>query len=782
MRIVCLGGGPAGLYFSILMKQANPSHQITLYERNKPDDTFGWGVVFSDATLDVFAAADPLSHAEIARGMRHWDDCAIHFKGRRIVSGGHGYCGIGRHRLLDILQRRARDLGVRLIFEADVDVGDESAPPELADADLIVAADGVNSQTRGRYAEQFKPDIELRKCRYIWLGSRLKLDAFTFITEPSEWGWFQVHAYPFDADTSTFIVECREETWRSAGLDKLDPAGSVAFCEKLFARHLQGSPLLCNAQHQRGSAWLNFNRVSCEKWHYRNVVLLGDAAHTAHFSIGSGTKLAMEDAIALSRTLNADPGRKAGNLERALQRYQTERSREVLRLQSAARNRMEWFENLARYTHLEPEQFAYSLLTGSQRLGHENLRLRDPAYIDGVETWLAAQSCAVKHAGQHLPPMFTPFRLRGLTLKNRVVVSPMAMYSCRDGLPGDFHLVHLGSRALGGAGLVMTEMTAISPQARITPGCAGIWDARQMAAWQRIVDFVHQTPDARIGLQLGHAGPKGSTQLGWQQMDEPLDSGNWPLLAASAIAYGPHNQTPRAMTREDMDEVRDAFVAATRRAARAGFDLLELHCAHGYLLSSFISPLTNRRGDEYGGSLENRLRYPLEVCRAMRIEWPAERPLAVRISAHDWAPGGTTADDAVAIARMFRAAGADLIDVSSGQTTRAAQPVYGRMYQTPFADRIRNEVRMATMAVGNIHEADHVNTIIAAGRADLCAIGRPHLADPAWTLHAAAQQGYRDIAWPPQYLNGQAQLERNLERAHQDAQTSPSRTAEPQPR
>ena len=772
MRIVCLGGGPAGLYFSILMKQADPSHEITLYERNKPDDTFGWGVVFSDATLDTLAAADPVSHAEIERSMRHWDDCAIHFKSRRIVSGGHGYSGIGRQKLLDILQARAAGLGVRLVFETDIDPG--NLPPAVARADLIVAADGVHSPMRTLHADHFRPDIDPRKCRYIWLGATLKLDAFTFITEPSEWGWFQVHAYPFDAQTSTFIVECREETWRAAGLDRLDAAGSVAFCEKLFAGHLQGHPLICNAQHQRGSAWLNFNRVFCEQWHHGNIVLIGDAAHTAHFSIGSGTKLAMEDAIALCRRLSADVDRNATGLGRALQRYQAERSHEVLRLQSAARNRMEWFENVARYTHLAPEQFAYSLLTGSQRLGHDNLRLRDPVYIDGIESWLAERSGARKHAGQALPPMFTPFRLRELTLKNRVVVSPMAMYSCRDGLPDDFHLVHLGSRALGGAGLVMTEMTAVSPQARITPGCAGLWDARQMAAWQRIVDFVHHTPGAKIGLQLGHSGPKGSTQLGWQQIDEPLASGNWPLLAASAGPYGPHNQTPRAMTRADMDEVRDAFVAATRRAALAGFDLLELHCAHGYLLASFISPLTNRRDDEYGGSLENRLRYPLEVCRAMRVEWPAERPLAVRISAHDWAPGGTTADDAVAIAQLFRDAGVDLIDVSSGQTTRAAQPVYGRMYQTPFADRIRNEVRMATMAVGNIFEADHVNTIVAAGRADLCAIGRPHLADPAWTLHAAAAQGYRDLDWPPQYLGGKDQLERRLERV--EPATPPART------
>lgn len=759
MRIVCLGGGPAGLYFSILMKCANPDHDVSIYERNKPDDTFGWGVVFSDATLDNLARADAPSYAEIARNFHHWSDCAIHFKERRIISGGHGFCGIGRKKLRHILQARAAELGVSQIFEKNID--DDAA---FAGADLIVAADGVHSQIREKYAAHFKPDIDVRKCRYIWFGSTLKLDAFTFISEETEWGWFQAHAYQFDANTSTFIVECREETWLAAGLDKLDPAASVAFCEKLFARHLQGSALLVNAGHQRGSAWLNFHRVFCEKWHHRNIVLIGDAAHTAHFTIGAGTKLAMEDAIALSRAINMDARR---DIPAALESYQAERSQEVLRLQSAARNRMEWFENVARYTHLAPEQFAYSLLTSSQRIGHENLRLRDSAYVDSVETWLARECGVAKQPGQALPPMFTPFRIGGLTLKNRVVVSPMAMYSCAGGMPDDFHLVHLGSRALGGAGLVMTEMTAISPEGRITPGCAGLWNLPQMSAWQRIVDFAHQFSGAKIGLQIGHAGPKGSTQFGWEASNEPLAAGNWPLIAASALPYGPHNQQPRAMTRDHMDEVREEFVVAARRAALAGFDLLELHCAHGYLLSSFISPLTNRRGDDYGGSLENRLRYPLEICRAVRAEWPAQRPLSVRISAHDWAPGGNTPDDAVIMARMFQKAGADLIDVSSGQTTPAARPVYGRMYQTPFADRIRNEAGIATIAVGNIFDADHVNSIIAAGRADLCALARPHLADPAWTLHAAAQQGFHEIDWPRQYLSGKEQLERNLARTQQ---------------
>jgi anthraniloyl-CoA monooxygenase len=757
MRIACIGGGPAGLYLAILMKKADPSHDITVFERNRPDDTFGWGVVFSDATLGNFQAADPESYEEITRNFHHWDDCDIFFKGRKITSGGHGYCGIGRKKLLNILQARAAALGVRQVFETEVD--DDA---QFADADLIVAADGVHSKVRNKYAAHFQPDIDVRKCRYIWLGTHLKLNAFTFITEPSEWGWFQVHAYQFDRDTSTFIVECREETWKAAGLDKLDQAGSIAFCEKLFEKHLRGNKLMSNARHLRGSAWLNFNRVLCKKWHHRNIVLIGDAAHTAHFSIGSGTKLAMEDAIALSKTLTAHPG----DVEHALALYQAEREIEALRLQSAARNRMEWFENVARYARFEPEQFAYTLLTGSQRISHENLRLRDRAYVESVETWFA-QKCGLPP--KPLPPMFTPFRVRKLTLKNRVVVSPMAMYSCRDGMPADFHLVHLGSRALGGAGLVMTEMTCVAPEARITPGCAGLWNDEQAQGWKRIVDFVHTHSDAAIGLQLGHAGPKGSTQLGWEEIDEPLPAGNWPLIAASALPYGPRNQVPRAMTRTDMDIVREQFVAAAKRGAAAGFDLLELHCAHGYLLSSFLCPLTNRRTDEYGGSLENRLRYPLEVFRAVRAVWPEDRPLTVRISAHDWAPGGNTPEDAVVMARAFQAAGADMIDVSSGQTTREARPIYGRMYQTPFSDQIRNEIGIATIAVGNIFEADHVNSIIAAGRADLCAIARPHLADPAWTLHAAAQLGYGELSWPKQYLSGKVQLERNLARAAQMA-------------
>ena len=775
MNIVCIGGGPAGLYFSLLMKQQDPAHRITVVERNRPYDTFGWGVVFSDQTLGNLARADAPTAQAIEAAFNHWDDIDVNINGQTVTSGGHGFCGIGRKHLLNILQHRCEELGVDLAFETEVD--DDQALAARYNAHLVIAADGLHSRTRARYTSSFQPVIDAgedraaQRCRFVWLGTSKKFDAFTFAFRHTPHGWFQAHIYQYDDATSTFIVETPEAVWRAAGLADMDQQQSMAFCEQLFADVLNGHALLSNAAHQRGSGqWTTFPRLVCGQWVHWNddvpVVLMGDAAHSAHYSIGSGTKLALEDAIELARCLAGQ-----ADLRGALARYQQERAVAVLKLQSAARNSMEWFEHVDRYAGLAAPQFAYSMLTRSQRLSHANLRLRDPGYVDGYEAWFAARAFAqagvpAPAPGEHpVPPMFTPFRVRSVVLKNRVLVSPMAQYSAVDGVAGDFHLAHLGARALGGAALVFTEMTGVSADARITPACTGMYTPAHTQAWRRIVDLVHQHGDCAIALQLGHAGPKGSTRPMWDGIDQPLAADNWPLLAASSQQYlAGVSQTASAMTVADMDRVLADFVRATQAAVAAGFDWLELHCAHGYLLSSFISPLTNLRDDEYGGSLENRCRYPLRVFAAMRAAWPAHLPMSVRLSAHDWVDGGTTPDDAVRMALWFRAAGADVIDCSSGQVSKLERPVYGRMYQTPFADRIRNEAEIATIAVGAITSADQVNGIIAAGRADLCAIGRPHLANPAWTLVEAAAIGYRAVRWPRQYAAARRQLERNNER------------------
>jgi anthraniloyl-CoA monooxygenase len=752
-RIVCMGGGPAGLYSAILFKKALPQADVEIFERNRPDDTFGWGVVFSDKTMGNFLEADAPSHARIAQEFYHWDDIDVHFKGQTVRSSGHGFAGISRRTLLNILQKRAASLGVKQTFQHELD-----DTTQFDDADLIVIAEGANSKARLRQAEKFSPNIEVRKCRYIWLGTTQKFSAFTFAFEKTEHGWFQIHAYQFSKDLSTVIVETREETWAAHGLDRADVDQSIAFCEKLFAAYLGNAPLLSNARHLRGSAWLNFNRVICRRWHDGTRVLIGDAAHTAHFSIGSGTKLAMEDAISLVRHVSH-----ARDVPSGLETYQTERSVEALKLQNAARNRMEWFENVARYENMEPLQFAYSLLSGSQRIGHANLKLRDAQFIDRIETDLASKCSGVDRPR---PPMFLPFKLRDMQLVNRVVVSPMAQYRAVDGVPSDWHLVHYGARATGGAGLLFTEMTCTSADARISPGCTGLWKDSQAAAWRRIVEFVHRESPACICLQLGHAGRKGSTQLGWEEADHPLKSGNWPLWAPSALPYLPDiSQIPNEMGLKQMEAIKNDFVRAAKLGAAAGFDMLELHMAHGYLLASFLSPLTNIRRDEYGGTVENRLKFPLEVLRAARAAWPAEKPLSVRISASDWAEGGLAEADVIAIAKALAANGADILDISSGQTVSTQRPVYGRMWQTPLADMVRNLAGVPTIAVGNIFEADHVNSIIAAGRADLCAIARPHLAHPSWTLAEAAAQGYSEQWWPEPYRSAKTQLERAAERA-----------------
>jgi anthraniloyl-CoA monooxygenase len=740
-----VGGGPAGLFLSILLKKADPSHEITVLERNPPDATYGFGVVFSDATLGEIAADDPPSYEAITQSFYHWDDIDIHYQGEVIRSTGHGFSGVSRATLLRILGERAESLGVDLRYGVEVEhLGG------LPEADLVVGADGVNSVVRELGRKRFRPRVDLRPNRFVWLGTTKPFPAFTFYFKEDAHGLWRVHAYQYEATRngearSTFIVEARDETWQASGLREDDEDATVAFCETMFAAELEGHCLIKN-----NSVWRRFPTLTTERWWDENVVLLGDAVHTAHFSVGSGTRMAMLDSIALRDALLATPQ----DIPGALTAYEAARRSEVESLQRAAQASLQWFEGTERYMETEPAQFAFSILTRSMRITHQDLKIRDPDFTSRVDRWYAQKAAGQSGVPVTLdpapPPAFTPFRLRDLLLVNRIVVSPMCQYLAEDGTPNDWHLVHLGSRAIGGAGLVFTEMTDVSREGRISPGCAGMYEPEHVPAWGRIVEFIHKNSEAKVGLQLGHAGRKGSTRLAWEGMDEPLEDGGWEIMAASPIPYLPHSPVPREMDRQDMDEVRDQFVRAARMGEKAGFDLVEIHFAHGYLLASFISPLTNQRTDEYGGELENRMRYPLEVLTAVRAAWPESKPLSVRISAVDWAPGGMTADDAVAVARLIRAAGADIVDVSAGQTVAHQKPKYGRQFQTPFADRIRHEVGISTMAVGNISSYMDVNTILAAGRADLCCMARAHLWEPYWTRHAAYAMG-QDLAWPDPY-------------------------------
>ncbi len=739
MKVASIGGGPAGLFFALLLKKTDPRHDVTVFERNRLDDTFGFGVVFSDATEEALAAADPETTAAMAAASHRWDDIEIHYRGSVLSSTGHGFSGMSRRTLLAVLAQRCQELGVRLCPEHEI-----QDPSDLPDADLVLVADGVNSLVRDRYASHFGTTIDRRPNRFVWLGTSKPFPAFTFYFKAEPHGLWRVHAYQYEPNASTFIVETTAQTWRAAGLDGADEAHTIAFCERLFAGELDGHRLVSNR-----SLWRAFPTVRNARWSHGRLVLVGDAAHTAHFSVGSGTKLAMEDAIALVAAL-----REHGDIPAALAAYEEVRRPAVESLQRAAQVSLQWFEDTERYMNLEPLEFAFTLLTRSLRVTHGNLKVRDPAFVARVDARFAERAAA--QAGVTVvtdpapPPMFTPFRLRQLLLANRVAVSPMCQYTAVDGVPNDWHLVHLGSRAIGGAGLVFTEMTDVSAEARISPGCCGLYDQTHVAAWKRIVDFVHANSQARIAIQLGHAGRKASTRRMWEGDNEPLPDGNWPVLAPSAIPYFPHSQTPQEMTRADMERTIGDYARAAELAIAAGFDMLELHYAHGYLLASFMSPLTNRRTDAYGGPLENRMRFPLEVFDAVRAVWPAERPMSVRISAVDWYPGGMEPADAVAVSRLLQAHGCDIVDVSAGQTVPDQRPVYGRLFQTPFADRIRHEVGLATMAVGNISSYADVNTILAAGRADLCLLARAHLWDPYWTRHAAYELGYA-LPWPDQY-------------------------------
>ena len=735
MKVGVVGGGPGGLYFAILLKKADPGHEITVYERNARDDTFGWGVVFSEETLFHLEDADPETFAEITATFATWDCIDTHYKGEVVRSCGHGFCGIERKRLLNILQDRAEGLGVEVLYKTEVESLDT-----LSDCDLIVASDGINSRIRTEREEEFQTSIDVRKCKFIWLGTTRPFDAFTFFLKANEHGFFQVHAYQFDATRSTFIVECDERSWRNAGLDKASTDGTVAYLEDLFADELEGHRLLTNK-----SEWINFRTIRNGNWSVGNVVLLGDATHTAHYSIGSGTKLAMEDAICLELMLREQP-----DLPSALREYERERQWYTEKLQNAAQDSLEFFETLWRRKDHDPKRLAYAMMTRSRRLLHNHLFERDEEYIKGVNAWFAERA-GVPFQGDAPPPMFLPFTLRDLTVQNRVVVSPMCMYSAEDGTVNDWHLMHLGSRAVGGAGLVMTEMTNVSRDARITPGCAGMYRPEHVAAWKRIVDFVHDYSHAAIGMQLGHAGRKGATKLMWEGIDRPLEEGAWPILAPSAVPYFPESQVPKPMDRADMDAVIDDYVRATRMAEEAGFDLLEIHFAHGYLLGTFLSPLSNRREDEYGGGIENRMRFPVEVFSAVRAVWPEGKPMSVRVSAIDWKDGGQTIEDTIAVCRELKERGCDIIDVSSGHTDWDEDPRYGRCYQVPFSERIRDEVDIPTMAVGAIGSAGAVNSILASGQADLCALARPHLYDAAFTLHAAAEQAQHQVDWPAPY-------------------------------
>lgn len=715
MKILIIGGGPGGLYSGLLIKKAEPAWEITVLERNPPDATYGWGIIFSDRTLASFREADSKSYQDITDHFVIWETIRVHYRKEVVRCGGHVFAGISRQLLLNLLQRRCAEVGVQMRF--GVEVSDLS---EFAGFDLLIAADGASGIVRRTYAKVFQTKVAEGMSRFIWLGAGKAFDCFTYLFNENEQGLFQVHAYPFDGVRSTFIVECAEGVWRRAGLDQATELETIRYCEKVFADALGGRPLLPN-----NSKWLTFPTITNRTWHHRNIVLLGDTAHTAHFTIGSGTKMAMEDAIALAGALERD-----SDLETALKEYELERRPIVEALQKAAADSQSYFENVRRYLHLEPLPFSFYLLTRSGRISYDDLRRRDPHFAEAVDRWFVERTLEAPVCGARAvvgpPPMFTPIRLREMTLVNRVALACVSTASAEGGVPGDRHRAQFHQRMFG-AGLILTEPVAVSAEGRITPGCAGMYRPEHGAAWASIVNSIHSRCPAKLAMQLGHAGRRGSTRPRWEGLDRPLREGNWPLLSASPLLYAPWSQVPKEMDAADMEKVREDFVRAARMAAEAGFDLIQLHFAHGYLLASFLSPLTNMRSDRYGGSLENRMQFPMEIFDAVRQVWPRERPVAVAVSGSDWKKGGTGVEDAVAFVRKLQEHGCDLVTVLAGQTTMDAEPTYGPGFLAPLGDQVRNEAGVPVMIGGNIITADQINTLLAAGRADLCILDPPHL-------------------------------------------------------
>lgn len=739
MKITVIGGGPGGLYFSILTKKAIPECQIDVYERNKADDSFGFGVVFSDETLGEFLTRDTQSYELIRSKFAYWDDIVVARDGEKVSVSGNGFCGCSRKTLLQLLQQRCTEEGVNLHFEQNVD--DLS---KFKDSDIIVAADGIGSAIRTQFANDFGTSVKLQKNRFVWLGSTKPLDAFTYFFRTTEFGTFVAHTYQYEAGMSTWIFECSEETWQKAGFEVENETATVQKISEIFKEELDGHPLITNKSH-----WRQFPHVTNQKWHKDNIVLLGDAKATAHFSIGSGTKLAMECAIALSDAVVANQN----NTSAAFEQYESARRNRVEMIQHAANVSLDWFEHMDRHAQHDFQQFAFGVMTRSKKVTFENLAIRDTSYPEKVLSEFNAKI----GADSKTPAAFTPFKLREMTLQNRIVMSPMGQYSTENGMVNDWHFQHYTSRAIGGVGLIIAEMTAISKTGRITESCAGLYSQEQIVSWKRITDFIHKNTQTKIGIQLGHSGRKGAIKKPWEGGSEPIDN-PWQLLSASPISFNEKLSTPKEMTISDMDQIVSEFVQATKNADAASFHMIELQAHHGFLLASFLSPLTNIRTDEFGGSIENRLKFPIRVFTEMRKVFSKDKPMSVRISASDWAENGISEADIIAISEAFKTAGADIISVSTGNTVAHQKPQTGRMWQTPFSDMVRNTVHIPTITAGYIQDIDQINTILLNGRADLVSLGRPLLLDPYFVRNAQAYENFRPTDIPQQYMAGTTHL------------------------